>query len=58
MADGDFVVGDENLLHEEPDDTLPFGDVQGCDACRNSRFAWAHLDMPIHRVEEREAEFR
>ena len=29
MADGDFVLGDQNLLHEESDDTLPFGDVQG-----------------------------
>ena len=29
MADGDFVLGDQNLLHEEPDDTLPLGDVQG-----------------------------
>ena len=29
MADGDFVLGDKYLLHEEPDDTLPFGDVQG-----------------------------
>ena len=29
MADGDFVLGDQNLLHEEPDDTLPFRDVQG-----------------------------
>ena len=28
MADDDFVLGDQNLLHEEPDDTLPFGDVQ------------------------------
>ena len=29
MADSDFVLGDKYLLHEEPDDTLPFGDVQG-----------------------------
>ena len=29
MADGDFVLGDQYLLHEESDDTLPFGDVQG-----------------------------
>ena len=28
MADGDFVLGDKYLLHEEPDDTLPFGEVQ------------------------------
>ena len=33
MADGDFVLGDQNLLHEEPDDTLPFGDVQGFGGC-------------------------
>ena len=29
MADGDFVLGDQNLLHEEADDTLPLGDVEG-----------------------------
>ena len=29
MANGDFVLGDQHLLHDEPDDALPFGDVQG-----------------------------
>ena len=29
MADGDLVFGDQNLLHEEADDTLAFREVQG-----------------------------
>ena len=29
MANGDFVLGYQHLLHDEPDDALPFGDVQG-----------------------------
>ena len=29
MANGDFFFADQHLLHEEPDDTLPFGNVQG-----------------------------
>ncbi|MCY4440255.1 MAG: hypothetical protein OXE53_08610, partial [Deltaproteobacteria bacterium] len=29
MADSDFVLGDQHLLHEEPDDALAFGDVEG-----------------------------
>ena len=28
MANGDFVLADQHLLHDEPDDTLPFCDVQ------------------------------
>ena len=28
MANGDFVLGYQHLLHDEPDDALPFGDVQ------------------------------
>ena len=29
MANGDFFFADQHLLHEEPDDALPFGNVQG-----------------------------
>ena len=28
MANDDFVLGYQYLLHDEPDDALPFGDVQ------------------------------
>ena len=28
MADDERVLGDQYFLDEEPDDTLPFGDVQ------------------------------
>ena len=37
MADGDFVLGDKNLLHEEPDDTLAFGDGPGVSAEERNR---------------------
>ena len=32
MSDGDVVLADQYLLHKQPDDALPVGDVQGIGA--------------------------
>ena len=53
MANGDFVLGDQNLLYEEADDTLPLGDVQGFGGRAQPRqkvcqgFGEAEIGLPI-----------